>query len=302
MPRDNVRMSPENDESAGLIPDLDRPRSLEARIQRQYQSLPRSERKIADLILEFPGEVAAYSATELAELAEASKAAVTRLIRRLGYSNFEEARRAARDAQRWGSPVYMLSREAPNAEFPARIKNHIDQDMQIITRTFEGLDGEILEQVTHALANAKRVWLYGYRNSHYLAGYFRWQLIQVRGEVQLLPNAGETLAEYISDMSRDDLFVVIGFRRRLPEVGKAIRIACNAGIPVLLIADTTAGKTQAKWTIRCEVQGSDLFDRYSAAMSVLHLLSVAVVDECGAKGRARLKRIEKLHRDLHEFN
>ena len=302
MPRENVPGTSENDDRTGLKSAPGRPRSLEARIQGQYQSLPRFERKIADLILEFPGEVAAYSATELAELAGASKAAVTRLIRRLDYSNFEEARRAARDARRWGSPVYLLSKEAPNAEFPARIKNHIDQDVQIITRTFEGLDGEILEQVTQALASAKRVWLYGFRNSHYLAGYFRWQLIQVRGQVQLLPNAGETLAEYISDMTRDDLFVVIGFRRRLPEVGKAIRIASKTGIPVLLIADTTAGKTEAKWTIRCEVQGSDLFDRYSAAMSVLHFLSVAVVDECGAKGRARLKRVEKLHRDLHEFD
>ena len=45
------------------------PGSFEARIRDQYARLPKSERKIADLILEFPGEVAAYSATELADLA-----------------------------------------------------------------------------------------------------------------------------------------------------------------------------------------------------------------------------------------
>jgi hypothetical protein len=69
-----------------------KPRSLAARIQVQYASLPGSERKVADLILDFPGEIAAYSDTELAELAGASKAAVTRLIRRLGYASFEQAR------------------------------------------------------------------------------------------------------------------------------------------------------------------------------------------------------------------
>ncbi|MGI9387165.1 MAG: MurR/RpiR family transcriptional regulator [Methyloligellaceae bacterium] len=278
-----------------------RPRSLEARIQEQYQSLPPSELKIADLILDFPGEVAAYSATELAELAEASKAAVTRLITRLGYSNFEEARRAARDARRWGSPIYLLSKDSADAKFPARIKAHIDQDLEIITRTFEGLDGEVLRQITRALADAKRVWIFGYRNSHFLAGYFRWQLIQVRGEVHLLPIAGETLAEYVADMTPEDLFVVIGFRRRLPEVRRATRIAGESGIPVLFITDPTARGTPAKWAIRCEVQGSDLFDRYAAAMSLLHFLGVGVVDECGAKGRTRLHRIEMLHQDLHEF-
>ncbi|MDH3379196.1 MAG: MurR/RpiR family transcriptional regulator, partial [Gammaproteobacteria bacterium] len=61
----------------------DAPRtSFESRIREQYDALPASERKIADLILEFPGDVAAYSATELAALANSSKAAITRLIRR----------------------------------------------------------------------------------------------------------------------------------------------------------------------------------------------------------------------------
>ena len=57
----------------------------------------------------------------------------------------------------------------------------------------------------------------------------------------------------------------------------------------------------ARWTIRCEVRGRDLFDRYAAAISVLHFLAVAVVTRAGAPGRNRLKRIESLHEDLLEF-
>ena len=56
--------------------------------------MPESERRIADLILEFPGEIAAYSATELAKISGGSKAAVTRLVQRLGFASFDEARRA----------------------------------------------------------------------------------------------------------------------------------------------------------------------------------------------------------------
>ena len=56
-----------------------RSRSLESRLREHYDALPTSERKIADLMLDFPSEVAAYSGTELAGLAGSSKAAVTRV-------------------------------------------------------------------------------------------------------------------------------------------------------------------------------------------------------------------------------
>jgi DNA-binding MurR/RpiR family transcriptional regulator len=278
------------------------PRSLQARIQEQYAVLPGSERKVADLILDFPGEVAAYSATELAQLAGASKAAVTRLIRRLDYASFEEARRAARDAQTWGSPVYLLSKDADRGAFDARVQNHIEQDVRNITRTFEGIDEGTLEAIVDAIAGARRVWLFGHRNSHYLAGYLRWQLIQVRGDVHILPAPGETLAEYMAELRPDDLLVVLGFRRRIPDVERAMDSAAAAGVPVLLITDPTARLgSGATWTVRCEVRGEDLFDRYSAAMSFLHFLAVAVVARTGAAGRRRLALIEGRHEDLDAF-
>ena len=65
-----------------------RPKSLEARIRKFYDLLPESERRIADFILDFPGEIAAYSATELSQFSGGSKAAMTRLVHRLGFRKF----------------------------------------------------------------------------------------------------------------------------------------------------------------------------------------------------------------------
>jgi len=264
--------------------------------------LPASERKIADLILEFPGEVAAYSATELAELANSSKAAVTRLIRRLGFDSFEEARRAARDAQNWGSPLYLLPRKPDHTGVGGRIQRHVEQDIQNISATFDALDAAAMDEIVTAILKARRVFVYGYRNSHYLAGYFSFQLIQGRPDVHLLPAVGATLAEYVADMTGKDLVVVIGFRRRVPEVKRLLQSAAAAGSRILYITDSSAGsQSNANWTIHCSVRGQDLFDRYAAAMSLLHFLSVSLMTNSGDTGRSRLKAIENLHEDLHEF-
>lgn len=277
--------------------------SFEGRIRAHYRGLPESERRIADLILEFPGEVAAYSATELAKLSGGSKAAVTRLVQRLGFANFDAARRAARDAQTWGSPLYLLSREAPTGNFGARIQEQIDQDVRNISLTLEQLRVDVFDDIVDAICEARRVFLLGYRNSHYLAGYARWQIIQVRGDVYLLPAAGETIAEEIADLTADDVLIIIGFRRRIAEVPRAMAAAHAAGAKVLYVTDWLAEPApDATWTIPCAVRGMDLFDRYAAAMSLLHFLSVAIVDRLAARGRSRLQRIENLHEELHDFD
>ncbi|MGD1879415.1 MAG: MurR/RpiR family transcriptional regulator [Kiloniellaceae bacterium] len=277
--------------------------SVESRIKARYPELPESERRIADLILEFPGEMAAYSATELAALSGGSKAAVTRLVQRIGFANYDEARRAARDAQSWGSPLYLMARETEKTGFSARVRQHIETDAHNIALTLETLRGDAFNDMVAAICKARRVFLLGYRNSHYLAGYARWQIIQGRGDVYLLPAAGETIAEELADLTAEDVLIVIGFRRRVAQVPQAMAVAAQTGTRILYITDRAApASPHATWTIPCAVRGMDMFDRYAAAMSLLHFLCVAIVEKLGGPGRARLQHIETLHEELHDFD
>lgn len=283
-------------------PQNNHPASIEQRIRENYHKLPESERKVADLILEFPGELAIYSATELASQAESSKAAVTRLIRRLGFTGFDQARRAARQAQNWGSPLYLMPRVQIPQQGQERIQHHIDQDFHNISKTFETLDTVFLDEIIKSIWQSRRVLILGYRNSHFLAGYLKWQIVQARDQVYLLPEAGESLAEYLAEITEEDLVIVIGFRRRVPEVMRTINAAIAASSKTLYITDPSAKfNNKVSWTIRCSIQGDDPFDRYSGAISLLHFLGVSLMNFAGEKGRKRLKSIEQLHETLHEF-
>src|ERR687883_2068646 len=89
--------------------------SLLSRVRDQLHELPPTERRLADLVLDFPGELASYTASELAALAHVSNATVSRFIRRLGYENYDEARRHAREEKGSGSPLF-LAAVKPNGE------------------------------------------------------------------------------------------------------------------------------------------------------------------------------------------
>ncbi len=284
-----------------IIPDQ---RLLETRIRNAYANIPASERRIADLILEFPGDMAAYSATELAELAKSSKAAVTRLTRRLGYSSYDEARRSARASRDWGSPLYRLSHERDESlPTDSKLKQHLDTDIASMVATFDGLDSHIVEEIVAAIADARRVWIIGFRNSAFLASYAKWQLIQVRDDVAVLPSGGETLAEFLASMSSEDLIIVIGFRRRVQRLRRFMETAAELGLPMVYFTDPSVRETAAlaRWTVLINVSGVDVFDNYSAALSLIHYVSSEVVAKTGASGRKRLKSIERLHDQVSDF-
>ena len=83
-------------------PCLPRSRRSRAASRDRYASLRPAERRIADLILNFPGEIAGYSATELAVMAETSNAAVSRFVQRIGFQSYDEMRILSRELENGG--------------------------------------------------------------------------------------------------------------------------------------------------------------------------------------------------------
>lgn len=280
-------------------------RSLVQRVHAVYGGLSSSERKVADLVLDFPGELAAYTASELARLAEVSNATVTRFFRQLGYASFEEARRSARRAREWGSPLFLASKASESETIGSDlVKRFAEEEIATVTGTFAALDPEVLNEVTDALARARRLFFLGFRNSSYVAGYARWQFIQFRGDVHMLTGGGETLAERIADLGEGDVIVLVGLRRLIRRVRRYAEAARDAGADILLVTDPSARGTPAyaRWTITCLVENPHVFDSYAGVIGVLRLLAVETMYKLGRQGRDRLQKIEQLHERLAEFD
>jgi len=75
------------------------------------------------------------------------------------------------------------------------VNAHLQACADNVSGTFQQIDPAVIDAVAEAVATARQVWLVGFRNSYFLAGYLRWQFVQVRDGVRLLPVAGETLGE-----------------------------------------------------------------------------------------------------------
>jgi DNA-binding MurR/RpiR family transcriptional regulator len=277
---------------------------VEGRILDVYDGLPASERRLADVVLACQGDLASYSASELAERAGVSKATTSRLFQRLGYARFTDARREARGAGvPWGSPLSIGATEARPVGSGDILSAHLTRDVQNLGRTFESLRPEVVEAAVGRLVVARCVWIIGFRNSHALAHYAHSVLATVKPDVRLVPGSALEVAEDLAGLSDRDVVLAIGLRRRPQLFRRLLALIHRRGVPIVMVTDPTASTATRYATVvlRCHNWGSSMFDSYASAISVLNLLCARTAAGLDTAARDRLAVIEDIHCELDDL-
>jgi DNA-binding MurR/RpiR family transcriptional regulator len=275
--------------------------SLTLLIQEHAERLSPTDRQIADLVLSFPGELASYSATELARMSGTSNAAVTRFVRRIGFRSYEEMKHHVRDIRRTGSPAYLMEKESVGT-IGDQIKRHMLASLGNIENTFADLDPDALSEAVEGIATARRVAFIGMRNGHFLAKYLRWQVSECRGGTELLPRSGETLAESLVDLGADDVLVIFAIRRIVPSMRAVLALTKTLKCRTLIVADHFFHTdVRATWLLTCATRSPSPLDNHVSVLLLCHIIADELLQSLNAAGRKRLVAIEDMHLTIGEM-
>ena len=270
-----------------------------ARVRRELPHLYPSERRLAEVVLNFPGELASYTASELARLANVSNASVTRFIRRLGYASFDEARQHVRRERETGAALFLVGAGANDSDPVGR---HLEQAQANLAKTFVMLTAEEIDATAQAMLSARRVWVLGFRASHAFAQYLYWQTLQVIEPISLVPAAGETLGEHLAGIRPEDCVVVFGLRRRPRRMDAILDALIGSGATVIYVSDEgVAPDPRVRLHARCHTAAPGPLFSHVSVIGFCHLLATRVIELAGSAGRRRLAAIETLHDDLEEI-
>jgi DNA-binding MurR/RpiR family transcriptional regulator len=270
------------------------------RIDGRYGELTPQEQRAADFILDHLEDLAVYNAAELARLSGVSKATVSRLFRRLGFADSAEVRDHARALRSLGAP---LGGPGASAGTPSRLAAHAEAEQENLRRLLASLDDGRLDAACRLISASRRVVIVGLRNSYPLALHLRQQLIQSRDDVRLAPQPGQSLGEEIAGLGAADVVVLVGFRRRPAGFAELVAGIRQRGIPLVLIADSSArghGEVATHW-LECSVDSASAFDSYAAAMSLINLLATGVMGAQVRGSRTRIAAITSAYEDLEEL-
>lgn len=272
--------------------------TIDQKLRAQYDQLTPRERLLADFILSHPEDLALFNTAELARICSVSKATVSRLFKRLGFSSFREGREMARRLRQQGVPV------TAGAEGEVAFDQHLQQEQYNLQQLFAALNQADVDDLVEHLAKAGRVTVIGFRNSYPVALHMRQQLLQIRADVQLAPHPGQMLGEELVSLTDQDLVILFGFRRRPRNFTPLLDHLESKGIPLVLVGDTTlaAHKHQARWWFECPLDSRSAFDSYASAMCLVTLLVNRLLHLQLITGRERIARISHEYTALNELD
>ncbi|MCZ4092979.1 MurR/RpiR family transcriptional regulator [Sinorhizobium psoraleae] len=275
-------------------------RSFLTRVRDLLPELHPAERRLGDFVCDFPGEIASYSAQELAALAHVSKATVSRFIQRLGYENYEAARRHARADKQTGSRLFLAT--ATDSAGEQLVAAHVAQGVANLEATFLAIAESQINAASEAILKARKVWVIGFRASHSFATYLQWQLTQVIENIAAIPGGGQTMGEHLVSLSDEDVVIVFGLRRRIALMDSLLAQVEKSGAKLLYITDEGVPfLSQAEWHFRCQTLAPGPLFNHVSVMALCHLLTTRCIEIAGVAGRNRLRGIEALNDALEEL-
>ncbi|AIU89523.1 MurR/RpiR family transcriptional regulator [Pectobacterium odoriferum] len=273
---------------------------IDERLRDRYGELSPQEQRVADFIFDHFDDLISYNSAELARLSGVSKATVSRLFKRLGYPSYRDMRDELRTLRQSGMP---LADNRDVVQGNTLLARHYKQEMANLTQWINQIDPVQFGAVIQALMQAQRLCLIGLRNSYPVALHLRQQLLQIRQQVTLLTQPGQTLSEELVDLTAQDVVIVVAFRRRPRLIQPLLAQLQKRGVPVLLLCEPQASTLMslATWSLCVPLDSVSAFDSYSSAMSLVNVISNALLHEMLRDGRQRIHQIADLYGELDEL-
>jgi DNA-binding MurR/RpiR family transcriptional regulator len=268
--------------------------ALSAYIRARFDDFSRSQKDVAQYIVDHLDEAAFQTAEELARRANTSSSTVVRFSQALGFEGFPELQQAARDEYRRRPPgvTETLTAATPlfsldHTEFEAALAaDHVN-----VEDTAHKLSRSDVEAAIDAIVSAEKVLIAGTDQMAFFASYLRHllMLLDLRAEIVASPSQ-----EALGRLSRiDERTLVVGLSagRPHPLITRTMKLARHRKAPTLAITDATLSEVARLARIRLYYSSNTpAFVRsHTALLSLIQALAYGVYARDAQQYDVRIK-------------
>ncbi len=271
--------------------------TLSAYISSRFDEFSRSQKDVAQYVVDHLDEVAFQTAEELARRASTSSSTVVRFAQALGFEGFPELQEAARDEyrhhhRRFAPPQAGLESATPLFSLDQNpFEQAIAADHVNVEDTARKVSRSEVEAAIEAIAGADRLLIAGTDQMAFFASYLRHllMLLDVRAEIAASPSQ-----EALSRLGRiDEGTLVIGLSagRPHPLVVRAMKIARHRKAATLAITDATLSEVSklAERTLYYSSSSPAFVRSHVGLLSVLQALAFGLYARDAAQYDDRIR-------------
>ncbi len=275
--------------------------SIQQMIMDKLTHYSKSQKILANFILENLHTVPLLSVNELAEKAGVSSATVVRFARVLGFQGYLDFRNRLSDLlKKQLSPVEKFKAAvSKKEEYQDSLNKTALQVVNNINQSLQQNDLQEFKNIVEKLKKAENIYCIGMGVSRFLADIMAYLLRLYLKRAYSLPGDSQTFEEQILLLTPRDLLIAFSFPHYSRQTVEAAQLAHESNIPVVSFTDKkTAPIVQYSHHILIAKTDNILFTNSLGAISVLMnaLVTELALTE-GPKMVESLKKIEKYFND-----
>ncbi|WAA08767.1 MurR/RpiR family transcriptional regulator [Fervidibacillus albus] len=269
------------------------------------EEMSKSQRKIANYIIEHPDVAPFLTASKLANNVGVGEATVIRFAVFLGYQGYPDFQWHLQEAmkRKWTAAERFEKTTVGGGAFPSAVWQEVlSDDIQNIKTTMDNIDDEDFQEAVQAIVQAKRIYIVAYRSAQSIGQFLEFYLDLVFQNTELIRQA-DGVSEHLLDIHENDLVIGIGFSRYTKRTIDILKYVRTRGAKTLIITDHIMSPLAPLGDIQIytSVDINSFIDSFTAPLSMINALITAVTRSEQEKVKKRLEQLEDLWDNFHVF-
>jgi len=231
------------------------PESLSTYIQARFDDFSRSQKDVAQYIVDHLDEVAFQTAEELARRANTSSSTVVRFSQALGFEGYPELQQSAREEyrRRHATPAMPIG-PGPAAPLFSLDQNEFETmlaaDHVNVEDTARKVSRSEVEAAVEAIATTPRLLVAGTDQMAFFASYLRHLLMLLDLRAEIVASPSQEALGRLSRIDEETLVIGLSAGRPHPLVVRAMKLARHRKARTIAITDATLSEVAKLAQIR----------------------------------------------------
>lgn len=271
--------------------------SLFARINSQYNSMSKGQKRLADFIMDHYDQAVFMTAAKLGKQVDVSESTTVRFAVLLGYDGFPQFHNALQEhVMTKLNSVQRMEVSYGRIEPTKVLDTVLQSDIDKIKMTLEQTDRDEFSKAVDMILNADHIYIVGIRSCAPLAGFLSYYMNQIVPNVQLVSASsyGE-LFEQIIRINEKDVIIGISFPRYSMRTLKAMEFAHDQKANVITITDSVHSPMNMYSSCNL-IARSDMASIVDSLVAPLSLINALLVALCMKRQKEVLHTLETMER------
>jgi DNA-binding MurR/RpiR family transcriptional regulator len=276
--------------------------TLSAYIRARFDDFSRSQKDVAQYIVDHLDEVAFQTAEELARRANTSSSTVVRFSQALGFEGFPELQTSAREEFRRRVAAGATAGHAPNGNGASNaaplfsldqseFETAVAADHVNVEETARRISRRDVEAAIDAISQARRVLIAGTDQMAFFASYLRHLLMLLDLQAELVASPSQEALSRLGRIDSETLVIGLSAGRPHPLVVRAMKLARHRKARTVAITDATLSEVAKLAQVRLYYSSnSPAYVRsHTALLSMIQALAYGVYSRDAEQYADRIK-------------